>query len=37
MVNFTYQNPTRIEFGREKEKEIGEYIAAENIKKVLLT
>jgi len=37
MVNFTYQNPTRIEFGREKENEIGEHIAAENIKKVLLT
>ncbi len=34
---FHLSNPTRIEFGREKEKEIGEYIAAENIKKVLLT
>jgi len=37
MTNFTYQNPTRIEFGRDKEKAIGQYIAAENIKKVLLT
>lgn len=37
MVNFSYKNPTRIEFGRGKEKEIGAYIAEENIKKVLLT
>lgn len=37
MVNFTYKNPTKIEFGRDKEKEIGGYIAEENIKKVLLT
>lgn len=36
MVNFSYKNPTRIEFGRDKEKEIGGYIAEENIKKVLL-
>lgn len=36
MVNFTYQNPTKIAFGKEKEKEIGAYIAEDNIKKVLL-
>jgi len=37
MTNFTYQNPTKIEFGKDKEKAIGDYIAAENIKRVLLT
>lgn len=37
MVHFSYKNPTQIEFGRDKEKEIGKYVAAENIKKVLLT
>lgn len=36
MVNFTFHNPTKIEFGKGKEKQIGEYIAADGIKKVLL-
>ena len=36
MVDFTYHNPTKIEFGREKEKQIGAHIAAGGIKKVLL-
>jgi len=36
MENFTYYNPTRIEFGKEKEKNIGEYIAEYGIKRVLL-
>jgi len=36
MVDFTYYNPTKIEFGKEKEKQIGRHIAAEGIKKVLL-
>ncbi len=36
MINFTFHNPTRIEFGTEKEKQIGEYIAEYNTKKVLL-
>lgn len=37
MKNFTYHNPTRIEFGKGKEKAIGNYIAADGVKKVLLT
>lgn len=36
MVNFTFHNPTKIEFGNNKEKQIGEHIAAEGINKVLL-
>ncbi|WP_310439679.1 iron-containing alcohol dehydrogenase [Sulfuricurvum sp.] len=36
MVNFTFHNPTKIEFGNDKEKQIGEHIAAEGINKVLL-
>lgn len=36
MVNFAYHVPTRIEFGKEKEKEIGKYIASYGYKKVLL-
>ncbi|MEM0157816.1 MAG: iron-containing alcohol dehydrogenase [Thermoplasmataceae archaeon] len=36
MVNFTYCNPTRIEFGKGKEKDIGAYIASQKIKKILL-
>jgi len=36
MENFTYYNPTRIEFGKEKEKNIGEYIAEYGIKHVLI-
>jgi len=36
MNNFTYYNPTKIEFGKEKENNIGEYLAQSGIKKVLL-
>lgn len=36
MKNFTYYNPTRIEFGTNKEQEIGKYLAEAGIKKVLL-
>ncbi len=36
MMNFTYQNPTRIEFGKDKEKVLGDAIAADGVKKVLL-
>lgn len=37
MVNFTFHNPTRIEFGQDKEKQIGKYLHEYSIKKVLLT
>ncbi|AFL68400.1 iron-containing alcohol dehydrogenase [Sulfurospirillum barnesii] len=36
MENFTFWNPTRIEFGIDKEKEIGKHLEANGIKKVLL-
>ncbi len=36
MNNFTYYNPTKIEFGKDKENKIGEYLKQSNIKKVLL-
>ncbi|MDQ7044838.1 MAG: iron-containing alcohol dehydrogenase [Sulfurimonas sp.] len=36
MEDFTYYNPTKIELGRDKENNIGEYIADAGIKKVLL-
>ena len=36
MNNFTYHNPTKIEFGKEKENNIGLYIKEANITKVLL-
>ncbi len=36
MKDFTFYNPTRIEFGREKEKNIGQYIKDYRNKKVLL-
>ncbi len=36
MNNFTYYNPTKIEFGKEKQNKIGEYIEQSGIKKVLL-
>ena len=36
MVDFTYYNPTKIEFGKEKEQQIGAHIAASGITKVLL-
>lgn len=37
MRNFTYHNPTKIEFGKGTEKQIGKHIAQAGIKKVLLT
>ena len=36
MNDFTYYNPTRIEFGRDKEKTIGELLANDGVKRVLL-
>ena len=36
MKAFTYYNPTRIEFGKGKEKNIGQYIAEYGITKVLI-
>ena len=36
MNDFTYYNPTKIEFGRGKEKSIGRYVKEHGIKKVLL-
>lgn len=36
MNDFTYYNPTKIEFGKEKENDIGKYIHQTGIKKVLL-
>ena len=36
MVDFTYHNPTKIEFGKDKEKLIGTALAQNGIKKVLL-
>lgn len=36
MENFTYCNPVQIEFGKEKEKKIGEYLHVNKIQKVLL-
>ena len=36
MNDFTYYNPTKIEFGKDKENNIGEYIKASGIEKVLL-
>ncbi len=36
MKNFTYYNPTRIEFGRGKEKNIGKYISEFGISNVLI-
>jgi len=36
MNDFMYHNPTKIEFGREKENNIGRYIKEANIKSVLL-
>lgn len=37
MDNFSFYNPTRIEFGTDKERLIGEILAQQGIKKVLLT
>lgn len=36
MKAFTYHNPTRIEFGKGKEKNIGQYISEYGVKKVLI-
>ena len=36
MKNFSYYNPTKIEFGKDKEKNIGTYIKESGITKVLL-
>lgn len=36
MIDFSYYNPTKIEFGKDKETQIGEHLAAKGIKKVLL-
>jgi alcohol dehydrogenase YqhD (iron-dependent ADH family) len=36
MENFVYYNPTKIEFGKEKEKKIGKFIKDAGFKKVLL-
>ncbi len=36
MENFIYYNPTKIEFGKEKEKKIGKFIKDSGLKKVLL-
>lgn len=37
MDNFTFFNPTTIDFGTGKEQQIGQHLAAHGIKKVLLT
>ncbi|MDP5240837.1 iron-containing alcohol dehydrogenase [Uliginosibacterium sp. 31-16] len=37
MDNFTFFNPTTIDFGTDKEQQIGQHLAAHGIKKVLLT
>jgi len=37
MDNFSFYNPTRLEFGKNKEQLIGEILAGHGIKKVLLT
>lgn len=36
MENFTYYTPTRIEFGSDKEQQIGQLMAEQGVKKVLL-
>lgn len=36
MENFTFFNPTQIEFGTDKEKQIGQHLATHGFKKVLL-
>lgn len=36
MNDFKYHNPTKIEFGKEKENNIGQYIKEANIKSILL-
>jgi alcohol dehydrogenase YqhD (iron-dependent ADH family) len=36
MENFTFFNPTRIEFGADKEQLIGQHLARHGVRKVLL-
>ena len=36
MKDFTFYNPTRIEFGTGKEKNIGNYISEYGVSKVLI-
>ncbi|HRT67740.1 MAG TPA: NADH-dependent alcohol dehydrogenase, partial [Bacteroidota bacterium] len=36
MNNFSYYNPTRIEFGRGKENNIGKYISQYGVSNLLL-
>ena len=36
MYPFSFQNPTRIEFGLDKEKEMGKYMHEYGVKKVLI-
>ena len=36
MKNFSYHNPTRFEFGKVKEENIGEYISESGVSKVLI-
>ena len=36
MKDFTYNNPSRIEFGKDKEKNIGQYIAEYGVKSALI-
>lgn len=36
MDNFTFFNPTKIEFGKDKEQQIGQHLAEHRVKKVLL-
>lgn len=37
MDNFTFFNPTKVEFGKDKEEAIGQHLAEHGVKKVLLT
>lgn len=36
MNDFTYHNPTKIEFGKDKEENIGEYLKETGVKKIVL-
>ena len=36
MENFSFCNPTQIEFGRDKEKNIGKYISKNGVKNSIL-
>jgi NADP-dependent alcohol dehydrogenase len=37
MDSFTYHNPTVLDFGKDKEKQIGKHLATHGVKKVLVT